>query len=389
MITLEEKKELDLLDDLLKDPFGEKEDKPASPLVVGEEEQPKKFIDMLSQEHKAKAAQLAAQIDYKNRHSIVQFGASAQQKLSSFSHEMLDYVQKKDIGPIGDILKELMSKLEQVNPEELKPEKRNFFSRLFKKISSSINEILSKYQKIGAQIERITVRLENSKKALMSDIQLLDRLYEHNKEYFHALNIYIAAGELKLEELHTKVIPELQKKAETTGDQMAVQEVNDMLQFADRLEKRIHDLKLSRQITIQTAPQIRMIQNMNQTLAEKIQSSILTSIPLWKNQIAIALTLYRQKGALEAQKQVTKTTNELLLKNAEMLKANTIETARENERGIVDIETLKKTQDDLISTIEETLRIQQEGRLKRQQAEQELMQLEKDLKTRLLQLKQE
>lgn len=170
---------------------------------------------------------------------------------------------------------------------------------------------------------------------------------------------------------------------------MAVQEVNDMLQFADRLEKRIHDLKLSRQITIQTAPQIRMIQNMNQTLAEKIQSSILTSIPLWKNQIAIALTLYRQKGALEAQKQVTKTTNELLLKNAEMLKANTIETARENERGIVDIETLKKTQDDLISTIEETLRIQQEGRLKRQQAEQELMQLEKDLKTRLLQFKQE
>lgn len=376
------------MDELLSKPFGDSQEQ-TLPIQESGEKNAWKLIDKLPAEHREKAIQLASQIDHKNRHSIVQFGASAQQKLSSFSHEMLNYVQKKDIGPVGDILTELMNKLEQVKPEELVPEKRNVFARLFGKISNSIQELLSKYQKIGSQIERITVKLEQSKSVLLSDIKMLDRLYEYNKEYFQALNIYIAAGELKLEELHTKIIPELKKKAELAEDQMAVQEVNDMIQFADRLEKRIHDLKLSRQITVQSAPQIRMIQNMNQTLAEKIQSSILTAIPLWKNQIAIALTLYRQKGALEAQKQVTKTTNELLLKNAEMLKTNTIETARENERGIVDVETLKKTQEDLISTIEETIRIQQEGRMKRQQAEQELLQLENDLKSRLLQFKSE
>jgi len=216
---------------------------------------------------------------------------------------------------------------------------------------------------------------------------MLEQLYEKNKDYFHALNIYIAAGELKVEELYTKTIPELKKKAEETGDQMAFQDVNDMIQFADRLEKRLHDLKLSRQITIQSAPQIRLIQNTNQALAEKIQSSIMTAIPLWKNQIAIALTLIRQRSAVEAQKQVSKTTNDLLLKNAEMLKSNTIESAKENERGLVDIETLKKTQENLVSTLEETLRIQQEGRAKRYQAEQELITMENELKQKLLNLK--
>lgn len=374
-------------DELLANPFGN-EVKPIEKAHV-HMETPKRLVDVLPVEHREKALELAKQIDHTNRHSIVQYGASAQAKLSSFSNSMLEHVQKKDIGPIGDILKELMTKLEQVNPEELTAQKRNVFSRMFKKLSSSIHEVLSKYQKLGAQIERITVKLEQSKMMLLKDIKMLDQLYEHNKEYFDALNIYIAAGELKLEELHTKIIPEMRKKAESTDNQMYIQEVNDMMQFAERLEKRLHDLKLSRQITIQSAPQIRMIQNMNQTLAEKIQSSILTSIPLWKNQIALALTLYRQKGALEAQKQVTKTTNELLLRNAEMLKTNSIETARENERGIVDIETLKKTQEQLISTIQETLQIQQEGRMKRRQAEQELMTMENDLKQRLLEIKGE
>ena len=212
-------------------------------------------------------------------------------------------------------------------------------------------------------------------------------MYEKNKEYFLALNIYIAAGELKLEELQTKIIPDLQKKAEQTGDQIMYQEVNDMMQFANRLEKRVHDLKLSRQITIQAAPQIRMIQNTNQTLVEKIQTSINTAIPLWKNQIAIALTLLRQQKAVEAQKQVSKTTNELLLKNSEMLKTNAIEAAKENERGLVDIETLKKTQENLVSTLEETLRIQAEGRAKRRQAETELVAMEDQLKQKLLELK--
>ncbi|KQL53628.1 tellurite resistance protein TelA [Heyndrickxia shackletonii] len=375
------------LDDLLTNPFGEKElvihDAPAT----AQAEKPQRLIDVLPEQNREKARQLAEQIDPKNHQSIIMYGTQAQSKLLNFSHSMLDHVQKKDIGEIGEILGDLMKKLEQVNPEELAPEKKGLFSRMFGKISSSVQEVLSKYQKTGAQIDRISVKLELSKKTLLSDINMLEQLYEKNKDYFHALNIYIAAGELKVEELYTKTIPELKKKAAETGDQMAFQDVNDMIQFADRLEKRLHDLKLSRQITIQSAPQIRLIQNTNQALAEKIQSSIMTAIPLWKNQIAIALTLIRQRSAVEAQKQVSKTTNDLLLKNAEMLKSNTIESAKENERGLVDIETLKKTQENLVSTLEETLRIQQEGRAKRYQAEQELITMENELKQKLLNLK--
>ncbi|WP_342399286.1 toxic anion resistance protein [Weizmannia sp. FSL W8-0676] len=378
------------LDDLLADPFGAHDD------MLPEEGQktepaagakPSRLVDMLPEENRQKAYELAKQIDPANHQAVILYGTQAQSKLLNFSHAMLDQVQKKDIGEIGDILNDLMKKLEQVNPEELAPEKKNFFSRMFGKISNSVQELLSKYQKTSAQIDCISVKLDLSKKTLLKDIQLLEQLYEKNKDYFHALNIYIAAGELKLEELNTKTIPEMKKKAEATGDQMAFQEVNDMIQFADRLEKRLHDLKLSRQITIQSAPQIRLIQNTNQTLAEKIQSSIMTAIPLWKNQIAIALTLIRQRHAVEAQKQVSKTTNELLLRNAEMLKSNTIETAQENERGLVDIETLKKTQESLISTLEETLRIQQEGRSRRFQAEQELATMENELKQKLMNLK--
>ncbi|MBS4173367.1 toxic anion resistance protein [Bacillus sp. FJAT-49736] len=377
----------DGLEDLLSNPFGEKEIIIQDSPVTSNTEKPQRLIDVLPEENRQKARQLAEQIDPKNHQAIIMYGTQAQSKLLNFSHTMLDHVQKKDIGEIGEILADLMKKFEQVNPEELAPEKKGLFSRMFGKISSSVQEVLSKYQKTGAQIDRISVKLELSKKTLLSDIQMLEQLYEKNKDYFHALNIYIAAGELKVEELYTKTIPELKKKAEATGDQMAFQDVNDMMQFADRLEKRLHDLKLSRQITIQSAPQIRLIQNTNQALAEKIQSSIMTAIPLWKNQIAIALTLIRQRSAVEAQKQVSKTTNDLLLKNAEMLKSNTIESARENERGLVDIETLKKTQENLVSTLEETLRIQQEGRAKRYQAEQELITMENELKQKLLNLK--
>ncbi|WP_100331200.1 toxic anion resistance protein [Bacillus xiapuensis] len=372
------------LDDLLAAPFGDSLAETASPAAGSSE---KKLIDVLPAEHQQKAKELAHQIDPANHQAIISYGTSAQSKLSSFSHSMLDHVQQKDIGTIGDILNDLMKKLQSVNPDELRPEKKNMFSRIFHKVSGSIQEILSKYQKVGSQIDRISIKLSHSKEILLEDIQLLEQLYEKNKEYFQALNIFIAAGELKLEELETKTIPALRQKAQESGDQMAFQEVNDMVQFANRLEKRLHDLKLSRQITIQSAPQIRMIQNMNQALAEKIQSSILTAIPLWKNQVAIALTLVRQKKAMESQKQVSQTTNDLLLKNAEMLKSNTIETAKENERGLVDIDTLKKTQSNLISTLEETLRIQQEGRAKRKQAEQELSSMENELKQKLMNLK--
>lgn len=373
-----------LMDDLLADPFGEKQELAAAP---SGEERRARLIDVIPQENREKAYQLAKQIDPANHQAMISYGTPAQSKLLSFSHTMLEHVRKKDVGEVGEIINDLMKKFNDVNPDELKPEKASFLARVFGKLSGSVQEVLSKYQKTGAQIDRISVKLERSKNLLLSDIVMLDKLYENNKEYFHALNVYIAAGELKLEELHEKIIPELKKKAEETNDQMKFQEVNDMIQFADRLDKRLYDLKLSREITIQSAPQIRLIQNTNQALVEKIQSSIMTAIPLWKNQVAIALTLLRQRHAVEAQKKVSKTTNDLLLKNAEMLKMNTVETARENERGIVDIETLKKTQENLISTLEETLRIQEEGRNKRRQAEHDLANMENDLRQKLLEIK--
>jgi uncharacterized protein YaaN involved in tellurite resistance len=374
----------DLMDDLLSNPFGDGQ-KEAS--LQTQNEKPMKLIDVIPEENRAKAYQLAEQIDPKNHQAMITYGTPAQTKLLSFSNTMLEHVQKKDIGEVGTIISDLMKKLNDVNPEELKPEKRTIIGRMFGKLSGSIQEVVSKYQKTGAQIDRISVKLDGSKNVLLSDIVMLEKLYENNKEYFQALNVYIAAGEIKLEELHGNTIPELRKAAEATNDQMKYQEVNDMVQFADRLDKRLYDLKLSREITIQSAPQIRLIQNTNQALVEKIQSSIMTAIPLWKNQVAIALTLIRQRHAVEAQKQVSKTTNELLLKNAEMLKTNTIETAKENERGLIDIETLKKTQENLLLTLEETLRIQEEGRNKRRQAELELGSMENDLRQKLLEVK--
>ncbi|PPA71837.1 toxic anion resistance protein [Jeotgalibacillus proteolyticus] len=374
------------IDDLLANPFGENELSPIEDTAYAEQSS-KRLVDVIPEKDQEQARQIAQKIDPSDHQSILEYGTAAQSKLSNFSHSMLDHVQRKDVGPVGDILKELMDRLEQIDPEELSDQKKGVISKLFNRVSRSVNEILSKYQKLGAQVDRISIKLDHSKKSLMDDIQMLEQLYQQNKDYFQALNIYIAAAEIKREELEQKTLPELRKKAETSNDQMAYQEVNDMMQFIDRLDKRLHDLQLSRQITIQSAPQIRMIQNINQALAEKIQASILTAIPLWKNQIAIALTLFRQQRAVEAQKQVTKTTNELLLRNSEMLKTNSIETAKENERGIVDIETLKTTQANLVSTLEETLRIQQEGREKRRQAETEIQAMESELKQQLLQLR--
>ncbi len=378
-----------LMDELLANPFDEKIEEQENPLIITQEgeKKPVRLVDVLPEENKEKALQLAKQIDPTNHQAMISYGTPAQNKLLSFSNTMLEHVQKNDVGEVGKIISELMHRLDDMTPEELNPEKRNVIARIFGKVSNSVQEVLSKYQKTGAQIDRISVKLDRSKNVLLSDIAILDKLYDNNKDYFDALNVYIAAGELKLEEMHQKLIPEIKKQAEATNNQMKVQEVNDMVQFADRLEKRVHDLKLSREITIQSAPQIRLIQNTNQALVEKIQSSIMTAIPLWKNQVAIALTLIRQRNAVEAQKQVAKTTNELLLKNAEMLKSNTLETARENERGLVDVETLKRTKENLISTLEETLRIQEEGRNKRRQAELELASMEVELRQKLLDIK--
>ncbi|EHC1582634.1 toxic anion resistance protein [Listeria monocytogenes] len=374
------------LDDLLANPFGS-DGETAANIVNNETDAAPRLVDMLTETNKKQALELSKQIEPGNQAAILGYGAPAQAKLHDFSHSMLAHVQKQDVGPIGDIISDLMYRLQEADPDELAARNKNVFTKMFHRVKQSINEITSKYQKIGTQIDRIALKLEHSKKRLMEDNSFLEQLYDKNKDYFQALNIYIAAGELKLEEINTKMLPELRKKAEQTGDQMDYQEVNDLTQFADRLDKRVYDLRLSRQITIQQAPQIRLIQNTNQALAEKIQSSIMTAIPLWKNQVAIALTLFRQQQAVAAQRQVSETTNELLKRNADMLKTNAIETARENERGIVDIETLKETQSSLIETLQETLKIQQEGRAKRAVAEKELVTMEQELKERLLEMK--
>ncbi|WP_432358874.1 toxic anion resistance protein [Sporosarcina sp. UB5] len=377
--------EVKTMDDLLGNPFN---NEPLLPKEMQTEQRKDevavKLLDRLSPEEQEKAKQLADQIPVGNYEAIITYGANAQNELSRFSHKMLDHVQSKDIGPVGDVLSDLMSKLSEIDPEDLSEKKKSGLSRLFSRATRSIQEMMTKYQKLSTQIDRIGVQLEHSKRGLLEDVQMLDSLYEQNKTYFQALNVYIAAAELKRDEIANVIIPEMQRKAELSNDQMAFQEVNDMGQFLDRLEKRLYDLQLSRQITIQSAPQIRMIQQTNQTLAEKIQSSIMTSIPLWKNQIAIALTLNRQRKAVESQRLVTKTTNDLLLKNSEMLKVNSIETAKENERGIIEIDTLKKTQENLIQTIEETLVIQADGRAKRKAAEVEIARMEEELKQRLL-----
>lgn len=377
-----------VLDDLLKDPFST----PNAPVVnnqqVTQTGQPEQMIDRLNPEQRADAEKLAQQIDVSDTQSVMTYGAQAQTKLSEFSQGMLSKVQSQDTGAIGDALSGLMFRLNEASPEDLQAGDSNFFKRMFGKVRKSIYEIQAKYQKIGAQIDTIAVKLDKEKNNLLNDNRLLEQLYQKNKDYFDALNIFIAAGELKRTELQTKLIPEANQKAQASGSQMDLQTVNDLNQFEERLDKRVYDLKLAREITIQQAPQIRLIQNTNQVLAEKIQASINTAIPLWKNQVAIALTLLRQKEAVTAQRQVSETTNNLLKKNSEMLKISSIETAKENERGVVDIETLQKTQSDLVETLQETLKIQQEGREKRQSAELELSHMENNLRDQLLALTQ-
>ncbi|WP_085060744.1 toxic anion resistance protein [Staphylococcus haemolyticus] len=347
------------------------------------------FQQQFSDKEMQKIESISQQIKPLDNDGLLSYGSHLQENMSQFSHKMLNEVQTKDIGPVGDSLNQLMTKLKGVNPDELNPEKQSKLKRFFKRTKASINEVFSRMQSVSSQIDRITIQLDKHKNNLSKDIKLLDGLYQQNKDYFDDVNLYIAAAKRKKHEIQTNDIPKLQEHANQTGNQMDIQAVADMEQFVDRLDKRIYDLQLSRQIAIQTAPQIRMIQNVNQALAEKIQSSILTSIPLWKNQMAIALTLMRQRNAVSAQRAVTDTTNDLLTQNAAMLKQNAIETATENERGIVDIETLKTTQSDIIETIEQTLQIQQNGRQKRKEAEKELVGLEDELKQHLLSMKKE
>ena len=377
------------LDDLLSNPFGSDALTPVQQQEISHlqsQEQADRLVDKLPEERQAQARELAKKIDVNDSQAVISYGSTAQTKLSEFSQSMLNTVSSQDIGPIGDSLNQLMYRLNEANPDELRVGEGNIFQKMFGKVKQSIYEITTKYQKIGAQIDKIATKLNVEKDGLLRDNQMLETLYNKNKDYFDALNIYIAAAELKIEEMKLTTIPAATEKAQASGDQMDVQVVNDYTQFLDRLDKRTHDLKLARQITIQQAPQIRLIQNTNQALAEKIQASINTAIPLWKNQVAIALTLLRQKDAATAQRQVSETTNDLLKKNSEMLKISTIETAKENERGIVDLETLQQTQNDLVETLEETLRIQKEGRERRQAAEIEIGHMESNLKQKLMEL---
>ena len=381
------------IDDLLENPFDTPQTMPELEIQTEdpkqEERQAGKTYDHLPAEQQEQAQKLAEQIDYTDTDSVLNYGSAAQQKIGDFSHNVLNHVQNQETGAIGNAINDLMFQLEESNPDELVQEDQNFIQRFFKRAKRSIYETTAKYQKIGAQVDKIAHQLDKQKDMLLEDNKMLTQLYEQNLEYYKALNVYIAAGELRLEELENEIIPKALKEAEETPDQMLVQKVNDLNQYLNRLDKRVHDLRVTRQITLQQAPQIRLIQNTNQALAERIQTSINTAIPLWKNQIVISLTLLRKQDAVAAQRRVSDATNEMLQKNSEMLKQSSIDTARETERAVVDIETLQKTQSDLIETLQETLAIQQEGSQKRREAEQQLVVMEDQLRDQLLEVTQQ
>ncbi len=381
-------------DELLANPFDEtieqtlEKDLADQEMIAKRQVSNEKLIERLPEHRQKQAQDLAKQIDEANMGAIIAYGSNAQKKLSEFSRSILQQVQLKDTGEVGDVLTELMTKLQESDPRQLTAEP-NIFQRVFKRVKSSITETQMRYQQIGSQIDRVAIRLEREKTELLNDNQMLEQFYNKNKDYFDALNVYIAAGEVKMEQLQSEVIPAAIEKARQSQDQMEVQKVNDLNQFLDRLDKRTHDLRLTRQMTIQQAPQIRMIQNTNQVLAEKIQVSVHTAIPLWENQITIALALLRQQNAATSQRQVSETTNSLLLKNSEMLKQSTVDIAREAERGVIDIDTLRKTQANLVGALEETLEIQKTGRQQRRLAEQELTAMENELHDKLLAISDE
>lgn len=336
----------------------------------------------LPPEQKKEVESILGSIDLADTQAVIQYGVSAQSDISSFSDAVLTQVRSKDSGYVGDILTELSTRVRDMDVDGVTGS-----GGLFSRIKGRIRRFVAQYEKLSTQIDKIVDQLDKARMGLLRDIALLDNMYEKNIEYLHGLDNFIIAGNMKIEELNEKVVPALKKAAEESGDPMDAQRARDMADRVSRFEKKIHDLKLSRMIAIQTAPQLRLIQSNDQALVEKVLSSILTTIPLWKNQVVIAISLFRQKNALELQKEVTETTNELLRKNSGLLKENSIGTAKEMERGIVEMETLKKVNDDLIKTIDETLKIQQEGRAKRQQAEQELVRIEGELKQKLVEIR--
>ena len=341
-------------------------------------------VESLTPEERQQIDTIKDSIDLVNSNAIVQYGSGAQKNIANFSNSVLSTVKSTDPAVAGDLLNDLVKRVKAFEDEN--DEDKGFFASLpvvgslFKK-----GEALTKsYTTLAAQIDKIQAGLDNQKMTLMKDIAMFDGLYDKNLEYFKQLQLYIQAGEEKIQELNQTTIPKLEAQAQVSDNPMAVQVVQDFKDAVSRFEKKVHDLKISKTIAIQTAPQIRIIQNNDKILVDRIQSAIYNTIPLWKNQMVLALGLGRQKEALEMQQAVSNTTNELLKSNAAMLKQNSHDTAVENERSIVDIETVKQVNEDLISTIEDTLRIQQEGRQKRQAAETELVQIEDRLREALL-----
>ena len=350
------------------------------------EQTPVEKLDLssLSPAEQAAVRDFSEKIDIKNTDQVMNYGSAAQKNISEFSDAALSSVKTKDLGECGDMLSELVVELKGLNFDE---EEKKGFLGLFKKASQTIAEKKAQFDKAEVNVDKIVEELEKHEITLMKDISMMDKMYEKNEEYMKELTMYILAGKLKIEHLRNVELPEYVAKAKETGLPEDAQAANDFANLIGRFEKKIHDLELTRTISVQMAPQIRMVQNNDSLMAEKIRSSIVNTIPLWKNQMVLALSLYHSEQAMQAQRNVTDVTNELLMKNAKTLHQGSVIVAKESERGIVDMETLKQTNIELIATLDEVRQIQDDGRTRRAQAEEELARIEGELKDKLLEMK--
>ena len=341
-------------------------------------------LEKLSPAEQAAVKAFAEKIDVLNTEQVMNDGSNAQKNISEFSEAALNSVRTKDLGEVGGMLGDLVVELQGLNFD---PEEKKGFLGLFKKATQNIASLKAQYDKAEVNVDKIVESLEKHEVVLMKDISMMDKMYERNLEYMKELTMYIIAGKLKIEQLRNEELPKYQQKAQESGLPEDAQAANDFANMIGRFEKKIHDLELTRTISIQMSPQIRMIQNNDSLMAEKIRSSIVNTIPLWKSQMVLALSLYHSDQAMKAQREVTDVTNQLLTKNAQALHQGSVAIAKETERGIVDIETLKKTNQELISTLDEVRQIQDDGRAKRMQAEEELGRIEGELKQKLLDMR--
>ena len=374
-------KDFDTTPTLTLDPFQTAEEKQEPAVVEEKKEEVIAEENVLSEEERQMAEKFAEQIDLTNSNMILQYGAGTQKKMADFSESALENVRTKDLGEVGNLLSGVVKELKSFDEEEEKG-----FLGIFKKSSNKITAMKTKYAKAETNVNQICKVLESHQVQLMKDVALLDKMYELNLTYYKELTMYIVAGKKKLNEVRNGELQDLLQKAQATGLAEDAQAAKDLDSMWNRFEKKLHDLELTRQISMQTAPQIRLVQGNDTLMVEKIQSTIVNTIPLWKSQMVLGLGVEHSAQAAAAQREVTNMTNELLKKNAEKLKMATIDTVKESERGIVDIETLKQTNESLISTLDEVMHIQQEGREKRKAAEQEMQKLELDLKQKLLQI---